>query len=323
LVAVALCAALLFGGASKTAGAQSLVLEQRIGLPSVHGRIDHLAVDLEGHRLFVAALAADSVEVIDLLEGRRASRIPALHAPQGVLYLASPGRLVVANGSGGGVQAFDVENAVPVATQESLEDADNLRLDARNGDVYVGAAKALFLLEPETLKVVRKIGLAGHPESFQIEQSGRRIYVNVPQADQIAVIDRELGKVEATWPLGGAARNFAMALDEKSRRLFVATRSPALLLVFDVEAGKELGRVPTCGDADDLFLDTARQQLYVVCGEGLVEVIRMNGPHFSVLERVPTAAGARTGLFVPSLSQLFVAVPGRLSPGEVRVYSVR
>jgi hypothetical protein len=283
-----------------------------------------MAVDLEGQRLFVAALGSDSLEVIDLRQGRRASRITSLHEPQGVLYLAHLQRLLVANGAGGGVQAFSDGKPPVTASQPSLDDADNLRLDPHSGDVYVGAGKALVALDPATLRILRRIELAGHPESFQIDRSGGGIYVNVPDAGHVAVVDRELGKVIATWPIERAARNFPMALDEKGHQLLVVTRSPALLIVFDTRTGKEVDRLPTCRDADELFFDEERQQLYAVCGEGRIDVIRRDARRFALSERVPTALGARTGLFVPGLSALFIAVPAGASPGaEVLVYSVR
>ncbi|MBO9649400.1 MAG: hypothetical protein J7605_12875 [Variovorax sp.] len=281
-----------------------------------------MAIDLEGQRLLVAALGSGSLEIVDLREGRRAGRITSLHEPQGVLYLGHLGRLLVANGGSGGVQAFSDDKS-PVATQASLDDADNLRLDPLNGDVYVGAGKALVALDPATLRILRSIRLAAHPESFQIEHSGRRIYVNVPNAGHVAVVDRESGTVIATWPIETATRNFPMALDESGHQLFVATRSPARLVVFDTQAGNEVARVPTCRDADDLFFDDARQQLYVVCGEGVIDVIHRDAGRLALTKRVPTASGARTGLFVPTLSALFIAVPaGVSSVAEVRVYSV-
>jgi len=304
--------------------AQSLTLEQRIELPSVRGRIDHMDVDPDGQRLFVAALGSDSLEVVDLREGKRIGRITSLHEPQGVLYLRHLDHVLVANGAGGGVQAFANGKSPAIGNQPSLDDADNLRLDPVNGNVYVGAGKRLVALDPETLRILRRIDLQGHPESFQVERARGRIYVNVPTAGHIAVVSRESGKVEATWPLKGAARNFPMTLDEQAHRLFVATRSPPLLIVHDTETGSEVARVPVCGDADDLFLDAARHQLYVVCGEGQIAIIRQEDRHFAVSERIPTAAGARTGLFVPTLSRLYVAVPARNSlAAEIRVYGIR
>ncbi len=150
------------------------------------------------------------------------------------------------------------------------------------------------------------------------------MYVNVPKARQIAVVDRGSGKVEATWRLTDAAQNFPMALDERENRLFVVTRLPARLLVYETGSGNRVAQVPVCGDADDLFLDDARQQLYVVCGEGQIDVVRGSGEQYAVAEHVPTAPGARTGLFVPSLSTLFIAVPARGgSVAEIRAYKIR
>ena len=303
---------------------QSLVLDRTIDLPSVQGRIDHLAVDVEGERLFVAALASNSVEIVDLHASKRIDRIAGLHEPQGVLFLANGKRLLIANGSGGGVQAFADGKGPAVASRPELDDADNLRLDASTGEVIVGFGRALAVLDPDTLRVLRRIDLEGHPESFQIDRSGKRIYVNVPGAGHVAVIDRARDKIVATWRLEGAARNFAMALDESGHRLFVATRSPARLIAFDTDSGRQVNQVPVCGDADDLFLDEATKRLYVVCGEGEIDVLRSADARLAVVERLPTAPGARTGLFVPRLSTLFVAVPARGgSRAEVRAYAVR
>ena len=302
--------------------AQSLVLDRTIAMLSVRGRIDHLGVDAEGARLFVAALGSDSLEILDLRVGKRVDRITSLHEPQGVLYLDRSHRVVVANGSGGGVQAFPDGGRSAIASQPLLDDADNVRLDPSTGQVYVGFAKALAALDPDTLQILWRIDLEGHPEAFEIERSGTRIFVNVPGAGHVAVIDR--GKVAATWRVEGAARNFPMALDERGHRLFVATRLPARLIVFDTESGRLTHRVPVCGDADDLFLDGASHRIYVVCGEGEVDILSSDDEAPIVKERIPTAPGARTGLFVQRLSTLFIAVPARAgSAAEIRAYTVR
>ena len=115
-----------------------------------------------------------------------------------------------------------------------------------------------------------------------------------------------------------------MALDEPNHRLFVATRKPALLLAYDTISGRRTAESPICGDADDLFFDGQRHQLYAVCGEGVVDVIRQrDADHYEVALHLQTSSGARTGLFVPQLSTLFVAVPSRSgSSAEIRVYRV-
>jgi hypothetical protein len=305
--------------------AQPLELIQSIELPSVRGRLDHLALDADNERLFIAALEVDTVEVVDLRSGRRSARIPVGREPQGVAYSSSTRHLFVASGAGGAVQAFADAKAPAASTASDLDDADNLRLDPSGRELYVGYASALAVLDPRTLHVVRRVALSGHPEAFELESKGRAVYVNVPSAGHIAVVDPVAGKVMATWKVAGASRNFPMALDEANHRLFIAARQPPLLIVYDTATGKRTAEAAVCGDADDLFFDGPRQQLYLVCGEGVVQVLRaQDGAHVEIVDRVATSPGARTGLFVPARSMLFVASPSRgTSAAQLRVYRVR
>ena len=305
-----------------SAVSQPLVLARTIELPGVTGRIDHLDVDLEGHRLFVAALAAGSLEVIDLGAGRRIARFAPLSEPQGVAYLPARHRVVVALGGSGRVEAFESAPAA-VASVGDLNDADNVRFDAPSNRIWVGYGRGLAILDPDTLAVTRRIALPGHPEAFELEPSGPRVFVNVPSAGQIAVIDRQSGKVASSWPMIGAAGNFPMALDASAHRLYVATRRPALLEAYDTDTGKRVAELPIGADPDDLFFDAERRRLYAICGQGIVDVVRLReGDRLEAGERLQTAPGARTGLWVPRLSTLFVAVPARHGAGaEIRAYA--
>ena len=303
---------------------QPLVLARTIELPGVTGRIDHLDVDLEGNRLFVAALAAGSLEVIDLGAGRRIARFAPLSEPQGVAYLPARHRVVVAVGGSGRVEAFESAPAA-VAGVGDLDDADNVRFDPRSDRIWVGYGRGLAILDPDALAVARRIPLPGHPEAFELEPSGQRVFVNVPSAGQIAVIDRQSGRVASSWPVVGAAGNFPMALDASARRVYVATRRPPLLQAYDTDTGKRVAELPIGADPDDLFFDAERRRLYAVCGQGFVDVVRVReGDRLEAGERLQTAPGARTGLLVPRLSTLFVAVPARHgAAAEIRAYAIR
>ena len=305
------------------ASAQALALTRTIELSSVHGRLDHMAIDLDGKRLYLAALAAGSVEVIDLHAGTRTARIDHLHEPQGVALLMQGNRLFVADGVDASVSVF--ADGKRVAAIEGLDDADNMRSDPATGQLYVGYASALAVVNTQTMRIVSRVQLAGHPEAFELASTGPQIYINVPSARHIAVVDRRTGKVIATWDLTDAAQNFAMALDEPRHRLFVATRRPAMLLVYDTSIGSRVATLPICGDADDIFFDSERRQLYAICGEGVVDVVQQqDADHYRVMEHIPTSLGARTGLFVPRLATLFIAAPSHAgAPAEVRAYRTR
>ena len=302
-----------------------LQLVQTIALPDVRGRIDHLDIDLDGGRLFVAALGNSSVEVIDLRAGRRSARLEHLREPQGVAYVPEAKRLFVASGGSGRVDVFAGDTLSPVGHVDALEDADNIRYEPASGRIYVGYGSALAVLEAPTMQLVSRIKLAGHPESFQLDDTGSRIFINVPNAQQIAVVDRKKGNVVATWELGEMRANFPMALDKVNHRLFVATRRPAALLVYDTETGKRIANLPIGGDADDIFFDGERKQLYTICGEGVITVVQQqDADRYVAIGQVRTAPGARTGLFVATQRTLYVAVPAQQSTtAEIRVYKLK
>ncbi|HVE39818.1 MAG TPA: hypothetical protein VNM14_08030, partial [Planctomycetota bacterium] len=202
-------------------------------------------------------------------------------------------------------------------------DADNVRYDAEAKLVYVGYGNgALGIVDPEKGARVGDIPLDGHPESFQLESHGKRVFVNVPKAGHIAVVDREKRAVVAKWKLS-AGSNFPMALDDAGQRLFVGCRQPAKLLVVDTESGKELSAVECSGDTDDVFFDATSKRVFVSCGAGFLDVFDATEAPKRIA-KLPTAAGARTCLYVPELGKLFLAVPQRGSQqAEIRIYKAR
>jgi len=297
-----------------------------IALPAVKGRIDHFGVDLKQRRLFIAALGNDTLEVIDVKSGLRERSLDGFGEPQGVLYLPEFNRIYVANGSGSRVDILDGTSLARIKGVERLNDADNIRYDAGARKVYVGYGNgALRALDPATGDSSGDIPLAGHPESFQLEKRGTRIFVNVPPARHIAVVDRAKRAVVATWGVPGVESNYPMALDEPGRRLFVGARRPAMLLVYDIDSGKVVAKQPIGEDTDDIFFDPQRKRLYVICGQGRIDVVRQEDPDRYSLERtVRTAPRARTGLFVPEEGRLYVAAPAiGTSPAKLLVYQVR
>jgi hypothetical protein len=295
---------------------------QSIPLSGVTGRIDHLAIDVAGRRLFVAALGNDTVEVIDLDKGERVHSLAGFKEPQGLAYVPETNTLVVANGGDGVVTFVDGETLKARHTVDVGDDADNVRYDARHERLYVGYGDgALAVLGSETGERRKDIPLGGHPESFQIDPDGR-IFVNVEPQRKIAVVDVAKQAVAATWPIVGASANYPMALDHDHHRLFVATRRPPRLLVFDTESGSNVAGLDIDGDADDLFYDAKRERVYACFGAGAVGVFAEDGKgKYALVHRVETAAGARTGLFSPAVDRLFVAVPRRAAPtAEIRVF---
>jgi DNA-binding beta-propeller fold protein YncE len=305
---------------------EPLTLVRSIELPGVEGRIDHLAFDAARQTLFLAALGNNTVEVLDLNTGTDVKSLPGFREPQGIAVAADAKLVAVANGGGEGLQLLATNEYGLTRAVRLGDDSDNVRYDPSAKRLYVGfGSGALAAVNPADGKVLGQVKLPGHPESFQLERSGPRIFVNVPTANQIAVIDRRTMTVTGSWPVTSAKANFPMALNEADHRLYVGCRHPAKVLVYDTTNGKEAGSADIVGDTDDLFYDSSRKRLYVTGGEGYVDVLQTaDATRFSRIARVPTASGARTALFVPEQGRLYVAVPHRGGQkAEVRVYQAR
>jgi YVTN family beta-propeller protein len=303
---------------------EPLRLEKTIPLPDVQGRIDHMSIDVKNHRLFVAALGNNTVEVIDTEQGKRIRTIPGLHEPQGVLYLPEANRLYVANGDDGTLRIFDGSSYEFIKSIKLGDDADNVRFDPGKKHVYVGYGSGALAVTSEDGTKIADISLDAHPESFQLEKNGPRLFVNLPKSRKVAVVDRTQGSVLATWGTGGVFSNYPMALDEDDQRLFIVCRLPARLVVLDTKTGKVIQKLPVIGDSDDVFYDRARRRIYATGGEGGISVYQQQGPdRYQAIAKLQTVKGARTGFFSPDLNQLFVAVRRQGSePAAIRIYSL-
>ena len=288
-----------------------LELMRKIPLPDITGRIDHMALDSKRDRLLVAALASHRLEVVDLKSHEVVHSVFGLNEPQGVVYVPDFDRIFVADGGGGQVHAYTGKSYAEVGSIDFGDDADNLRYDASARRVYVGyGTGAIGSIDVTSMQRKGNVELRGHPESFQLEKAGTKLYVNVPTGREVVVIDRATMSVSMSWALNALSANFPMSLDEKNHRLFVGTRQPARVLVQDTISGKAIVELLIAGDTDDLFYDGARRQLYVSCGEGVLQVFREEEQnHFKELSRIPTAPGARTSLLDSEGGRLFLAVP--------------
>jgi DNA-binding beta-propeller fold protein YncE len=323
LLLLAACALTRGGAAAEDAA--PLVLVRTIPLPRVEGRLDHFAFDARDQRLFLAALGNGTVEVIDLAAGRVVHQLTGLAEPQGVAFVPDTRELVVANGGDGSVRFFATATWAPVAAVALAGDADNLRYDATRRMVHAGYGDGgIAAIDAASHALAATIPLPGHPEGFVLESGGPRIFVNVPGAHRVAVLDRATGAAAGAWDLeheqpqapaaaaGRAAANFPMAVDEAGRRLFIGCRRPACLLVLDLADGRRVARLEVSGDTDDVFFDAATRRLYLACGEGAIDVVeQLDADHYRRSATVPGAPGARTACWLPEARLLCLAIPHR------------
>jgi glutamine cyclotransferase len=306
-------------------GDATIKLAQTIPLPGVEGRIDHFAFDAAAERLFVCALGNNSVEVLDLRKGERIHSITGLGGPQGVAYIPELDRIFVASDKSGLCKIYDSKTFQEISELNFKDDADNVRYDDSSKRIYVGfGSGGIGIINAADGKQVGSIKLAAHPEAFELEKTGKRIFVNVPNARHVAVIDRNQDKVVATWKTDLAFGNFPMALDEINHRLFVGCRIPPKLVVLNTESGEVVTKIDISGDPDEIFYDSKRHHIYAICGAGEIDIIeQVDSNMYNVSTKITTAEGARTGFFLPERATLFAAVPHRGSQkAEIRAYQV-
>jgi YVTN family beta-propeller protein len=313
---------LLLVGPSLAGDPPPLTLEAKIPLGTAAGRIDHLALDPDHQLLYVAELGNDSVAVVDLEARDVAHRIGGLSEPQGIAYHAATGTLYVANGGDGSLRLFQTFDFAPVGRIELGTDADNIRLDPWRNRIVVGYGKgALALVDPTSRRKIGEMSLDGHPESFQFDETGSRIFVNVPDPGEIVGLDAVTGRKVTLFESAGASSNFAMAVDPEEHRVIIAFRSPARLVMFGTGTGMREASLEICRDADDVFVDARRHRIYVSCGEGVIDVFGQAGGGYERITRIPTIAGARTSLFVPTTDRLYLAVRATASePAAIWVF---
>jgi DNA-binding beta-propeller fold protein YncE len=320
----------LLSTAARETNAQSLQLKQTIPLPSVQGKFDHLAADVENNRLFVAATGNHSIEVIDLKTGKVEQSIGGLSKPHGLVWAAATGSLYVADG---GLAELRVYRGRPLALAGAIklsDDADDMAYDPESQILYVGhggtdAANPaqVAIVDTKYFMLVVNLPVATHPEALDFDAKDHRVFVNIADANEVAVLDTESRTITAHWKITDAADNVPLAYDVDHQRLYVACRTPGKLLALDTTSGKMVASVAAAGKADDLFYDASHKRVYLISGAGEVDSYKLKEagmmPPLGVTHTVPSA---KTGLFVPSKDLLYIAVPGTGSdPAGIRVYA--
>lgn len=312
-----------WAGAQAMPGPDPLRLVDTIPLPHVQGRIDHLSVDVAGRRLFISALGNHSVEVVDVGSDKWLRSLPGMKKPQGECYVPHPAKLFTADGEAGEVKVYRGARLQLLSAVKLDLGPDAEAYDPSTGLIYVGyggedAGKSygeVGIISAVTDTHVGDIRTHAHPGAILVGQPGRSLFITVPKTQEISRIDAPSGRIVATWK-AGAGSPVSLALDHSHGRLFVGTRKPAEVEVFDSGTHRLITALPSVGLMDGLFYDALHHRIYASGGEGYVAVYRqMSADRYAQIAKVPTAPNARTSLWVAQLDRYYVAVPSDGSQG--------
>jgi DNA-binding beta-propeller fold protein YncE len=300
-----------------------------MSLSGVQGKFDHLAIDTKGDRLFIAATGNHSVEVIDLRTNKVQQSIAGLGKPHGLAWVEATGSLYVADGT---LAELRVYTGTPLALSGKIklsDDADDMVYDDSNKMLYVGhggdAANPakIAVIDTEHFSVAGNLAVATHPEALEIDPQSRRVFANIADSNEVAVIATGSREITAHWKLTKAGDNVPLAFDAEHQLLYVACRAPGTLIALDAASGREVASVASASGADDLFYDPELRRIYLISGAGEVDAYQVDATKALLpLGVLHTAPGAKTGLYVPSQRLLYVGVPaGGDHAAEIRVYS--
>jgi hypothetical protein len=290
-------------------GTERLTLIKEIPLPSVKGRIDHMAMNLKDQVLYIAALGNHTIEVVDIKNSKHIHSIQDVDEPQGVAYIPETNELVVASGGTGDCVFYNAADYSLVATLHLRGDADNIRHHVLQHIIYVGYGNGgIAEIDVVTHKLLREVALDAHPESFQIDIKNDRLFVNLPNGKSIAVVRLSDLTLIDTWKIKNERANFPMAIDMGFNRVMIGYRRPSVLVSYDASSGKELARSELVDDVDDVFYDPTSRTIFASGGGGAINIYKADSKIvFQKLANIPTRDGARTSLLVPDMKMLILA----------------
>lgn len=296
---------------------EPLRLVATIALPHVQGRIDHFSVDIPGRRLLISALGNHSVEVVDIRHEKWLRSLSGVQEPQGEYYANALGKLFTADGRAGDVRVYRGSDWRLLSTVKLDLGPDAEAYDPATRRLYVGyggedAGKnygEIGIINAVTDTHMGDIRTSAHPGTILVAQPGRTFFITVPKTHEISQIEARSGRIVATWK-SETGSPVSLALDRRHARLFVGTRNPAQIEVFDSQTHRLITILPSVGLMDGLFYDALHHRIYASGGQGYVAVYRQLSPNrYLEIAKIPTGPNARTSLWVRQLDRYYVAVP--------------
>jgi len=316
-------AVILLGSAPVfAADADSLVLTQTIPLKGVAGKLDHLAVDAKGQRLFVANKPNNTLDIVDLKAGKLVKQIPDQGKVSGVTYAEDLDMIYVGNGAGfcNGFEGKEYKQIFSV----KAPNADNVHFHSGSKLVYVGQDEILSAFDATSGDLKASVNLPGAVHGFKIDKKAGKIYAVLTKPSLIAVIDLSNHEIVKQYPLTLSDAGSPIAQDADNGLLFVGCpRQKPMVVIFDAPTGKEAGSVEIPGGVDDIHFDSRRNRLYASCSAGALVVIEKHGDAYEVAARIETPKDSRTCAW--KAGKLYLGVPKQENTEgpEIRIYEAR
>jgi hypothetical protein len=273
------------------------------------GSWDYLTVDPQTHRLYVPR--STHTMVIDSESGKTIADIPGQKNAHGVAIVPEAGRGFISDGGGdGAIVIFDLKTHAVLGTIVAQPDADGIIFDPASGRVLVVSGDKGVLMslkpdiDPKSGKIDAPIDLGGAPEFLASDGAGK-VYINLMDKNEVAVVDIKARKIVARWPVAPGGAPVGMSIDTKKRRLYIGCRKPQKLIVMSTEDGKVLSDLPIGESVDATKIYNG--QAFASCRDGTLAVASETSPgKFAIVETVKTRPGARTMGVDPTTHRIYL-----------------
>jgi hypothetical protein len=273
------------------------------------GSWDYLTVDPQTHRLFVPR--STHTMVIDADSGKTLGDIPGQKIAHGVAIVPEVNRGFISDGGGdGAIIIFDLKTYATLGKITAQPDADGIIYDASVNRVLVVSGDGGTLMsfkpdiDPTSGKIEAPIELGGKPEFLASDGNGK-LYINLVDKDNVAVVDFKARKVTTHWPVAPGGSPVGMSIDTKNHRLFIGCRKPQKLIVMSTNDGKVISDLPIGAGVDATKIDGG--QAFASCRDGSLAVASETSPgKFEIVQTVKTPQGARTMGVDPTTHKIYL-----------------
>jgi DNA-binding beta-propeller fold protein YncE len=258
------------------------------------GGMDYVTLDAKNHRLYVPR--STHTMVIDADSGKVLADIPGQKHNHGVALVPEAGRGFISDGEGA-VVIFDLKTNAVLGTLKAHPDADGIIYDKASGLVLVvsGDDGVLMTVKPDVdpkTGSLEAIDLGGKPEFLAADGAGK-VYINLEDKNQVAVVDPKARKVLAHWPVAPGGAPVGLSIDPAKHRLFVGCRNPQKLIVMSTDDGKVIADLPITAGVDATKFDG--HQAFASCRDGKLHVAGETAAgKFEIQQTVTTPVGAKT-----------------------------
>ena len=269
------------------------------------GGWDYLSIDAQARKLYVTH--ADKIVVVDLTQDNVVGEIADTPGVHGFAIAPELGRGFSSNGTESSVSVVDLKTLKTIAKVESGENPDAILYDSTHSEVYAfnGRGKSATVINAKSNNVVSTVPLPGKPEFAAVDGLGDRVFCNIEDKNEVAVIDMKTHATTATWPVAPGEEPTGVAFDAVHHRLFVTCHNK-MMVMLDSDTGKVMAKIPIGAGVDGCAFDDARQLAFASCGDGTLTIAKEEGlDKLTVVQTLTTERGARTMALDPGTHRIY------------------